>query len=596
VFRFRQRCLTFDRRTLALTRILLGLLLVFDLFHRGRWWTNFYSFDGVCPNAWSVAKAPAWGYFSLFHAFSTHAELAVLWSVMFVTSVALLVGYRTRVAQLAALVFVTSMNARVLLVENGGYVVENLLLLWTAVLPLGDRFSLDALLASMRRRHERTATELDDRDGYLTNEQRAPFESIVVPAILLQIAAIYLFNFLHKTGSSWKDGTAVHYVFYITHYGTPLGGALRDRLPTGIVAALTRATLATEAIIPFAVLSPVGGAWPRRLAVTLICALHIGFGIVLTLGPFSWSCCVLASLLVCRADWEVVFRVMRRPARRRVVVVDLGSPTSLSVCRVLSRLDGFGLLTFREGDVPTRGVDFAPVVAALPLGPLVAWLFRLPRFARLVEATIAAFARYVSADVAPPLPSSVPRFRGLLREAVAAALLLAFVNELLASEQSSRPTLHLPYVEAARAPLHELRIFQDWGMWAPEPPKVDGTLVVDALTVDGRHIDPFQLERAGRSASAPNFDLVHTRSLGLGQMWGMYFERVHDRAPDLWPAMVTYLRALPRRTGHPEDALVSADVYWVSVTVPGPTRIEPHGYERLKLFSFDSALPAVDSK
>ena len=47
------------------------------------------------------------------------------------------------------------MNGLVLLIENGGYVVQNLLVLWTAFLPLGDRFSLDALRASYRERRER---------------------------------------------------------------------------------------------------------------------------------------------------------------------------------------------------------------------------------------------------------------------------------------------------------------------------------------------------------------------------------------------------------------------------------------------------------
>src|SRR6185369_12084221 len=109
-------------------------------------------------------------------------------------------------------------------VENGGYTVENLLLLWTCFLPLGDRFSLDALLASMRRRREVSAAELADRGDVLSPEQRAPHVTLVAAIVLLQLSAIYYFNFVHKTGASWKDGTATHYVLYISHYATPLAG------------------------------------------------------------------------------------------------------------------------------------------------------------------------------------------------------------------------------------------------------------------------------------------------------------------------------------------------------------------------------------
>ena len=85
---------------------------------------------------------------------------------MAVNAVLLMVGYRTKVAQMVALVLHVGMNGRVLLIENGGYVVNNLLLLWTVFLPLGDRFSVDALLASLRRRREITAGDLNDRVGH----------------------------------------------------------------------------------------------------------------------------------------------------------------------------------------------------------------------------------------------------------------------------------------------------------------------------------------------------------------------------------------------------------------------------------------------
>ena len=53
--------------------------------------------------------------------------------------------------------------------------------------------------------------------------------------------------------------------------------------------------------------------------------------------------------------------------------------------------------------------------------------------------------------------------------------------------------------------------------------------------------------------------------------------------------MKDYLLALPRRTGHPEDALVSGEVFWISDLNPPWGSTKSHGFEKLKLFSFDAA-------
>jgi hypothetical protein len=164
----RDSYLTFDRRTLGLTRILLGFYLVMDLFRRTPDWLDMFGDRGVLPT-WVILERPQAGNFSLLHGFTSGPELWALWGVILATYLCLLLGYRTKVAQVLSLLLVTSMNGRVLFIENGGYVVQNLVLLWTAFLPLGDRFSLDAMRASMRARRERTADALRDRNGMTTS-------------------------------------------------------------------------------------------------------------------------------------------------------------------------------------------------------------------------------------------------------------------------------------------------------------------------------------------------------------------------------------------------------------------------------------------
>ena len=52
-----------------------------------------------------------------------------------------------------------------LLIENGGYVVNNLLIMWTCFLPMGDRFSVDAMLAHRRRRTRGEGVDVRTREA-----------------------------------------------------------------------------------------------------------------------------------------------------------------------------------------------------------------------------------------------------------------------------------------------------------------------------------------------------------------------------------------------------------------------------------------------
>ena len=114
--------LTIDRRTLGFTRILLGAYLILDLVRRKHDWLDMFSNDGILPSHVSLFR-PQGDNFSLFHAFATPGELWLLWGFGLCAYLALLVGYKTKVAQIVSLVFVTSMNGRVLATLVGGRIV-----------------------------------------------------------------------------------------------------------------------------------------------------------------------------------------------------------------------------------------------------------------------------------------------------------------------------------------------------------------------------------------------------------------------------------------------------------------------------------------
>jgi hypothetical protein len=120
----------------------------------------------------------------------------------------------------------------------------------------------------------------------------------------------------------------------------------------------------------------------------------------------------------------------------------------------------------------------------------------------------------------------------------------------------------------------------------------DGTVVVDAITVDGRHVDPFSIHVQPYTLREPNFDLLHAKSLWLNQSWGDYFNRIHLPGNTGYrDAMKEYMFKLPQRTGNPNDAIVSGDVYWVTDQNPRWNEKESYKLDKNKLFSFDN--PAI---
>lgn len=601
---------SFDRRTLGFTRILLGYLLIGDLFRRTWDWEAMFSSKGVLPSHVNLWR-PQGGNWSIVNAFSSPAELWVLWAVMLVTFACVLVGYKTKLAQVLSLVFVTSMNGRVLLIENGGYVVYNLLLLWTCFLPMADRFSVDAMLESMRRKREATDADLNDRSDLIPEAKLKPFVSFVGMVIMIQIAAIYFFNVVHKTGPAWRNGTAVHFVLYVDRMVTPIIGLVRAHVPFWIIIFLTKFVIAAEAAIPVCLLSPLGTVWARRLTIALMLALHLGFGTVFVLGPFAWALCVFSMILLTTADWEVAIQTMRRRHRARTVLYDPRSGLALLAARVLARMDRFELLTFKArsglgeglavespsgGALLVRSRGWSDIVAALPLGPVFAWMLRVPVLSHLVDAVMSALERRrlsrffglkpptetVLAPAPAPLRDHVRKGLSVLRELVVVLMFATAINQAMTELWVVNRRVKVPQPEPLRTLAHKLRFLQGWFMFSPNPVMDDGTIVVDAITIDGRHIDPF-------TGKEPNWDLTSSKSLAYNQIWCDYYNRMHlSQNTPYRDAMKEYMYRLPERTGRAEDAIVSGEVYWIQDFNPKWRETTSYKFEKVKLFSFEN--------
>jgi hypothetical protein len=124
------------------------------------------------------------------------------------------------------------------------------------------------------------------------------------------------------------------------------------------------------------------------------------------------------------------------------------------------------------------------------------------------------------------------------------------------------------------------RIFQGWGMFAPNPITDDGILAVEAWTIDGRRIDPF----TGRT---PDLDLTDARGMGMGQLMQDYFNRIRfDRNKVFRQGLREYLERHHLRTGRPEDELVAFDVYWIRDQCPKPGSLKAYKNETIAILTW----------
>jgi hypothetical protein len=300
--------LSIEPRTLGVCRILFGVALWIDLSVRWRELPFWYTDTGLLPGA-------AMRYMhSPFLLASTAGEARLWMAICAVAFTALTLGVLTPVAQVLSFVCVTSLNNRIGVMENGGDIVLNLLGLWTLFLPMGRRFSIDALWRSRR-----AAAPVD-----------RPVVSLVVLALLLQLAVIYLFNCLNKTGQTWSQGVAVYYVVQGARLTTPLAFWAREHLPLWVFAGLTHATLWTEGAAVLLILTPFWTGLSRLVAILGLTAMHVGFMLFLELGPFSYAMIALLSILLTHEHWAWLDRRRgRAPAEAPPVFV----PPTASVLR-----------------------------------------------------------------------------------------------------------------------------------------------------------------------------------------------------------------------------------------------------------------------
>jgi hypothetical protein len=610
---------TADPRSLGLFRIALGLLLFEDVLRRWPDLAMHYANTGWLSNHYAIFR-PMSGYlFSVYHAMSSLGEVKFLVIAHIVVNLCLMIGWHTKVMHVLAFVLITSMNSRNIMLENGGFVVLALLALWGIFLPTHRRYSVDAWLASFRARREGTAAALNDA-SFPAPDTRAVV-SLAVAVLVLQWTLIYYFNVVHKTGSTWRNGTAVYYFFQQDRMLTLFGGWVRHFFPLLSYKLMTFGTLIIESVIALLIISPIGTGKARMIAWLLSISLHLALDAVVQLGPFSYAMCIAYFVFIPTSFWEWFEQRLLVKSRPSLVRFDPESGLALSLCRLMKRFSLPGELRFeaaepKDGRPPLlsvwddggeqrfRGHDAVRRVASClrAAGRFVGWAGvrhlvlaagkplaqRRKRWSRFFEVE-----DLPGTDTPPAVESAskvaLARSKYWAAHAVMGVLVVAETSQVLMENRAVPQWLKPPKrPEWMEAIVVYPRLFQGWTMFAPEPPTDDGRVVCEGFTGDGRTIDPLNEE------APTNFDLNPKYGFHKNQLWGEFQRRIYEeRFSTYWPGVREYLRRHHELVDRPDDALVGFTVWHLTERLPAYGN-PPLPSDKRRLFSWGRTSPVGD--
>ncbi|ELZ57192.1 MULTISPECIES: HTTM domain-containing protein [Halorubrum] len=303
-----------DRRALAAFRIGLGAVLIADLLRRSRSLSAFYTDNGVLPRRALFADYSE--VYSL-HALSGEPwAVASLFAVAGVVALALAVGYRTRLATAVSWLLLLSLQVRNPMVLNAGDALLAMLLFWGVFLPLGSRWSVDAIRRADAESLGDGATPdaedgatpdaedgatpdaedgaTPDAAGGVADEAASePGPSAGGPrgtavatvaslGLLLQMLVMYVTNGVHKLeGDLWMGGEAVAYVMQADHFTHLLGDHIAA-FP-GLLRAATYVWVVLLFVSPLLIL--LTGV-PRAAVASLFVGTHLGMAVTMRIDLF----------------------------------------------------------------------------------------------------------------------------------------------------------------------------------------------------------------------------------------------------------------------------------------------------------------------
>ncbi len=292
-----KKSLSFDYRSMALYRALVGLLIMLDVLHRVPDFTNFYTDVGLVPRSlFTNEMAMPWS-FSLLMANGSTGFVWVMFGLQLLFGFMILIGFKTRWAIFGAYLMSVSIHNRNWLVNNGGDDAFRALLFFSIFLPLNRFFSVDSALTKNKE-----------------PQDESEFSSWTM-VFTLQAFVIYFVSYLLKNHPMWRsDFTAIFFSSRLDIFATPAGIWLRE-FPTFLKIS-TIFTSFTEFICPlllvFSFLAGKRWWWVKLFAIALFLGLHTGIAFTMWIGLFPFYCMAMWCIFFPSQVWDLYVSQFRQ--------------------------------------------------------------------------------------------------------------------------------------------------------------------------------------------------------------------------------------------------------------------------------------------
>ncbi len=303
-----QGLFTVDLRTLALFRVLLGSIVLWNFVTLAFYVKPFYSHEGLLP-ALYVFQTRYFSFSSLFFINDTATVALLLIGLGILSTLAFIVGWKTRWTCLWMTLFLYWLETRNPLAVHGPDRVLRYLAFFAIFIPFGDKFAWDAPSKAARK------TEC----------------SYAIMALMLLPCVVYLAAFVFKLQcANWVEGSAMEGSLANAWSATTAGTFLLN-FP-GLLYVLNYGTLVLEVIAPLMLLCPFRRDLLRTLALLSLTSLQLG--IFLTIDVLNFPPIMVLSTVPFIPsgwwDWVGRFKPMRDLGRRAALALDrpdfLGPP------------------------------------------------------------------------------------------------------------------------------------------------------------------------------------------------------------------------------------------------------------------------------
>jgi len=288
-----------DLRALAVWRICVALVVLYDTYRRTGPLNNFlelrmwYSEKGVFPRSVASLRMAQDGLIVHLATASAFGQ-GMLFLGAAIAAGCLLVGYKTRIANVIVWLLFMGCQRRNPLIHQSGDTIMRHSLFWMIFLPVSECLSVDSgdRVGSTSRRCNRILT-------------------FPGAGILLQCGALYVFACCHKSYTAYVENrTVVADILQFEHYSSMEPGFLTEFLLKHniLLQLLSVKTFFIELSCGIIMLVPI--LYPqlsRFVAVVMTSCLQVGFMLSLNLGTFPFSSLALGIPGLPSFVWDYVF-------------------------------------------------------------------------------------------------------------------------------------------------------------------------------------------------------------------------------------------------------------------------------------------------